>query len=242
MGDQGQWFKLWVGADDDPDLGNLSLEDFGRWCRLGIYLKKHGTNGTVSIKTPALPLQQRFRVTTYEAVKNVLTNFPNCNVEEMHNSTVSPETTLTVTWRNWSKYQGDYSTFRVRKLREMKRSKRRREEKRREERRNNKSSNEDSSSRPEMTPQEFVESWNEICASEGLPAVQDLTNGRRAKIRSRLKKYPVLQFWEKVFHGIIHSPYLMGKKRKEGDTWKPDIDWLIRNDENPLKVVEGKYG
>ena len=139
MADQGQWFKLWVGADDDPDLGNLSLEDFGRWCRLGIYLKKHGTNGTVSIKDPALPLQQRFRVESFEAVLEVLARFPNCTAnavrEERTNSTVSLETILTVSLDNWAKYQGDFSTYRTRKFRQMKRSKRRREERREEEKR-----------------------------------------------------------------------------------------------------------
>jgi len=133
VADQGQWFKLWVGADDDPDLGNLSNEDFGRWCKLGTYLKKHGTNGQITMPAPAIPLQNRFRVVTYKDVLNVLKLFPNCVTEEMHNSSVSGETTLTVTWCNWSKYQGDFSTARVRKMRQMKRSKRRGEEKRGEE-------------------------------------------------------------------------------------------------------------
>jgi len=135
MSDQGQWFKLWIGADEDPDLGNLSLEDFGRWCKLGIYLKKHGNNGSLVIKEPAIPLQQRFRVSTFESVVSVLQKFPHCRVERRDKSSVSPETTLTVTYENWLKYQGDFSTNRVRKFREMKRSKRRGEERRREEKR-----------------------------------------------------------------------------------------------------------
>lgn len=121
MADQGQWFKLWIGADDDPDLGNLSLEDFGRWCRLGLYLKKHGTNGTIAIKCPALPLQQRFRVSSFQDVVSLLHKFPNCDAVRSDENNVAGETILTVTWRNWTKYQGDLSTSRVRKYREMKR-------------------------------------------------------------------------------------------------------------------------
>ena len=92
-----------------------------------------------------------------------------------------------------------------------------------------------------MTPTELMESWNEICASEGLPKIEQHTNGRKARARARLKTFPKSEFWGKVLNGIIESDYLMGRKRKEGDTWKPDFDWLMKNDENPAKVMEGKY-
>ena len=92
-----------------------------------------------------------------------------------------------------------------------------------------------------MTPTELMESWNEICASEGLPRIEEQTNGRKSKARARLKRYPKSEFWGRVLNGIIESDYLMGRRRKEGDTWKPDFDWLMKNDENPAKVVEGKY-
>ena len=92
-----------------------------------------------------------------------------------------------------------------------------------------------------MTPTELMESWNEICATEGLPKIEQQTNGRKSKARARLKTFPKSEFWGQVLNGIIQSDYLMGRKRKEGDTWKPDFDWLVKNDENPAKVMEGKY-
>lgn len=95
--------------------------------------------------------------------------------------------------------------------------------------------------RPELTPLELIESWNEICGTEGLSKVEQVTNGRQAKARARIKRYPKSEFWGQVLNGIIQSDYLMGRKRKEGDTWRPDFDWLVRNDENPAKVMEGKY-
>jgi hypothetical protein len=95
---------------------------------------------------------------------------------------------------------------------------------------------------PEMTTQEFIESWNEICASEGLPAVKDLSNGRRKKIAARLRRYPSVDFWEQVFNGVNRSDFLSGRKPSaEHPNWRATIDWLIENDENPLKVVEGSY-
>jgi len=95
---------------------------------------------------------------------------------------------------------------------------------------------------PEMTPQEFIESWNEICASEGLPAVKDLSNGRRKKIATRLRSYPTVAFWEQVFNGVNRSDFLSGRKpNPKHPNWRATIDWLIENDENPLKVIEGAY-
>ena len=127
MSDQGVWFKLWIGADEDPVLGDFSLEDFGRWCKFGLYLKKHGTGGVVELKPPCLALQNKFKVASFYDVLTVLQMFPNCSV--------TGETNVIVTWKNWSKYQGDNSTSRVRKWRENVTAKKRREEKREEEKR-----------------------------------------------------------------------------------------------------------
>jgi len=95
--------------------------------------------------------------------------------------------------------------------------------------------------RPELTPTELMESWNEICGTEGLPKIEQQTNGRKIKAKARIKTFPKSEFWGKVLNGIIESDYLMGRKRKEGDTWKPDFDWLVKNDETPAKIMEGKY-
>lgn len=124
MADQNVWFKLWVGADDDPDLGNLSLDDFARWCRFGMYLKKHGSSGVIELKPPCLPLQQKFRLSSFDDVINVIRKFPNCNVTGVTNATV--------TWNNWQRYQGDNSTERTRRWRERVTPKKRREEIRRD--------------------------------------------------------------------------------------------------------------
>ena len=127
MADQGMWFKLWIGADEDPDLGNFSLADFGRWCKFGLYLKKYGNGGIIELKPPCLPLQHKFEVVSFDAVISVIVMFPNC--------AVTGETNVIVTWNNWQKYQGDNSKERVRRFRERVTAKKRREEMRRDERR-----------------------------------------------------------------------------------------------------------
>lgn len=132
MADQGVWFKLWCSALADPDLSNLSLEDFARWAILGTYIKAHGTAGALRLTAPARALSGLLQVGDFMALQEVFHRLPNVVVEK-ENFTVSSETILTVSFRNWAKYQGDFSTPRVRKMREMKRSKRRGEEKRQEE-------------------------------------------------------------------------------------------------------------
>ena len=127
MADNGQWFKLWIGADEDPDLGDFSLENFGRWCKFGLYLKKYGTGGTIKLKSPCLPLQHKFQVDTFDGVISVIKGFPNCDVTCV--------TDAIVTWKNWSKYQGDNSAERVRRFRQNVTPKKRGEERRREEKR-----------------------------------------------------------------------------------------------------------
>ena len=157
MSDQGSWFKLWLSADDDPDLGNLSLADFGRWCKFGMYLKKHGTKGEIELKAPCLPLQRKLELDSFEAVLAVLNTFPNClvwsrdnvtdhvtngvtdvcaeSIFEKQKSNVTGVTNAIVTWKNWERFQGDNSRDRVRQLRARVTAKKRREEKRTEENR-----------------------------------------------------------------------------------------------------------
>jgi len=127
MADQGRWFKLWVSALADPSLDNLSIAQFGRWCKLGTYTKAHGQDGTVTLVSPAKILVSMLQCDDFQ-------HMIAC-IEEMPNLTVSLGTNTVVSFRNWAKYQGDFSTARVRKFRQMKRSKRRGEEKRGEEKR-----------------------------------------------------------------------------------------------------------
>jgi len=122
MGDAGRWWKLWTTAPTDEKLADLSLEDFARWCLFGIYLKTHGTQGTIVLSPPCKTLCDWFRVRDFAGVLSVIAQFPNC--------TVTGVTTVTVTSRNWSKYQGDFSGDRVRKYRAHVTAKKRREERR----------------------------------------------------------------------------------------------------------------
>ena len=120
MADQGLWFKLWCASLDDPDLDNLPLEDFGRWCKLGAFIKRQGVAGSVALKPPCLTLCALFHVTDFDALMAVFHRLPHVTVRRGE-SPVSSETIASVTFDNWARYQGDYSTHRVRRSRAMKR-------------------------------------------------------------------------------------------------------------------------
>jgi hypothetical protein len=133
MADQGHWFKLWCGADEDPDLTNLTIGDFGRWCKLGMYVKAHGTAGTVVLHPPAWVLCQRLELPNFEAVIQTIERFPHVQItcaQSVENGSVTYVTNATVTFQNWTRYQGDMSRDRMRRLRTRVTPKRRGEEKR----------------------------------------------------------------------------------------------------------------
>lgn len=142
MADRGLWWKLWCSALDDPDLDNLDIADFGRYCKIGALVKKHGTGGAIALAPPARSLCAKLQVADFDALLSVLNRLPNVHVRRPDtkcSNGVSTETSVNVSFKNWQLYQGDYSTMRVRKMRAhetaMKRLKRRGEEKRGEEKR-----------------------------------------------------------------------------------------------------------
>lgn len=124
MADQGKWFKLWVSALSDAALEDLNPHEWYCWARLGAYIKAHGIDGTITFVSPAYALTSLFRVETFGAAIAMIRRFPNCVIEEGKSSVSSSCFTIVsikVNYQNWLKYQGDYSTGRVRKFRQRKR-------------------------------------------------------------------------------------------------------------------------
>jgi len=130
VGDGGRWIKLWCSALTDPHLEALSDADWRRWIVLLLYIKTHGTGGTLVVPYPARTLleslyrgneQGRSRVDRYGPASvwrdfvSFLARIPNCGVScdgEI------PSQTLTVVMRNWAKYQANPSAERTRRYRE----------------------------------------------------------------------------------------------------------------------------
>ena len=93
----------------------------------------------------------------------------------------------------------------------------------------------------DITSQELVDLYNEIC--NNLPKVAKLTKSRLQKIRLRLKENPDKkvsnrEMWTIIFNKVNDTPFLRGEN-KSG--WCASLDWLIANDKNYIKVLEGVY-
>lgn len=237
MADQGQWFKLWCSADDDPDLSALPLEDFARWVKLGMYIKRHGERGMVSFKKNASILRDKFRVSCDDDVISVLERLPNLGVQKR-------DGVLTVTFRNWHKYQVDSSAERMRKLRSGVTPKKRREEKRKEEKRKPPTPTPSAAyadawmQEPWPSVRKFVALYNTEGPDEW-PSVEMISSEREKRIREYLTKFPEQNFWLTVFQQAKRSAFC--RNYQNGG-----MDWLLqrgKNDsvENCLKVFEGKY-
>ena len=82
---------------------------------------------------------------------------------------------------------------------------------------------------------EFFNLYNSI--AKRLPKAQKLSDSRKAKIKARLKNAD-LETWKEVFTKCEASDFCCGVNNQN---WTANIDWLISNDNNYVKVLEGKY-
>ncbi len=124
VADQKRWFKVWTSLLIDMD--NMPPEDIGQWVRLGCRIALVGNHGTVEFDDWSHVA--RFFNVLLADVKALLKRLPSVSFEEGK----SDNCRITVTLKNWLKYQVDSTVGeRVKRLR----SKRRGEEKREEEKR-----------------------------------------------------------------------------------------------------------
>ena len=137
MADNGRWFKLWVNSITDNRLASLPNELWAVWAKFGTYVKCHGQDGEITLTKPEKMLCSIMQCDSFECLINAIKCFPNVTVSLVTNDIVSYK----IKYENWFKYQGDFSTDRVKKFRAKNRKsetpKKRREEKRREENKSN---------------------------------------------------------------------------------------------------------
>ena len=80
-------------------------------------------------------------------------------------------------------------------------------------------------------------SYNKICG-EKLSKILKLSDSRKAKIKKRWGEINGLEGFIELFNKVISIPFCCGDNERK---WKADLDWLIDNDTNWVKVIEGKY-
>lgn len=90
---------------------------------------------------------------------------------------------------------------------------------------------------PSAPHEEIKKLYNDICKS--LTPIRSLSDNRREKIRTRWKQLDFnIDNFKKVFETVENSSFCKGSNDRG---WKADFDWIIKNDENIIKILEGKY-
>jgi len=90
---------------------------------------------------------------------------------------------------------------------------------------------------PPAPHEEIKELYNTICKS--LTPIRSLSENRKEKIRTRWKQLDFnIDNFKKVFEIVENSSFCKGSNDRG---WKADFDWIFKNDENIIKVLEGKY-
>lgn len=81
---------------------------------------------------------------------------------------------------------------------------------------------------------EFVEVWN----SKTKTPIKNLSEKRKAKLRKLFGLAHFIENWRAAVDGVAGSAFLSGENERG---WKADFDWFVNNDNNYVKVLEGKY-
>jgi hypothetical protein len=100
--------------------------------------------------------------------------------------------------------------------------------------------NKDSESQKTDTPdyQFFFDKWNAAAKHFGLSKIMKLSKKRKNKIKARCKDKDFRESFIKCLRLIDKSNFLQGENESN---WKITFDWLIANDNNWIKVIEGNY-
>lgn len=86
----------------------------------------------------------------------------------------------------------------------------------------------------------YKDFWNHNLKRYGIPTIVSLSQARKNKIKTRLKKdRDFLEHFKICIQKIMSSEFLQGKSKK--GNWKVSFDWVIENDKNYLKILEGNF-
>ncbi len=85
--------------------------------------------------------------------------------------------------------------------------------------------------------QGFVDLYNSSCPNLNL--CKFISKERKKKITLRLRERSDLNWWTRVFEIANEVELLPNEKHPNG--WKPDLEFMVRNEENAIRIFEGKY-
>lgn len=82
----------------------------------------------------------------------------------------------------------------------------------------------------------YVDAWNLFADFRKLAKLETVSDSRRKKLAVRLQE-KAFDFF-RILEKAKDSPHLRGENR---DGWKMTFDWMIENDKNYCKILEGNY-
>jgi hypothetical protein len=85
-------------------------------------------------------------------------------------------------------------------------------------------------------PSDLVDAWNAI-TTPPIPRCAKLSHLRDTHVRARLQERP-LEEWRDIIARIEASAFCRGTNDRG---WLATFDWLVKNDETAVRVLEGKY-
>ncbi len=83
-----------------------------------------------------------------------------------------------------------------------------------------------------FTYKDLFELYKQICIH--YPQPRELTEDRKKKAKLRLEQYPQKEFWEDIFRKAEKSKFMRSSSFF-------CFDWVLKNNQNPLKISEGNY-
>jgi len=91
--------------------------------------------------------------------------------------------------------------------------------------------------REEVPYKKIADLYNSI--AEKLPNIRKVNDQRKRHLKARWNEEGNIDVFEEVFTIAENTPFLTGDNDRN---WTADFDWLIKNNSNFNKVLEGKYG
>ena len=142
---------------------------------------------------------------------------------------------------NYSKYQGLENSKKTEKKQGENNTKTRAKQERNTNNNDNNKNNDNNDNKDKNKPsvpyQKIKEIYNDICGEE-LSSIRTMSDQRRKHLRARWKEEGNLNVFEYLFRKTIQSDFLTGDNDRG---WQADFDWLIKNETNFNKVLEGRY-
>jgi len=81
----------------------------------------------------------------------------------------------------------------------------------------------------------FLEHWN---SHPNLPPIRTFTKERIRHLEARLQEEQFATNWKMIIEKTATCPFLTGQNDRG---WRATVDWILVNETNYIKVLEGKY-